>query len=105
MTDRVFSSEVIFWGLSANSGFIDGYFLYQLCLPCIFELCFTNINGTVLFIIVAIVHAHPVSCASAAPKDLCSTSEITLNYITGIKYEKMSFGACMAFTCQSQAVT
>lgn len=94
-----------FSGLFANSGSSDGYFLYQLRLLCIFELCFANINGAVLFIIVAIVHAHPVSCPPAAPKDLCSTSEITLNYITGVKYEKMSFGACTAFTCQSQTVT
>lgn len=71
-------------GLFANLGFRDGYFLYQLCLPCIFELCFANISGAILFIIVAIVHAHPVSCPPAAQKDL----EITFNYLTGVKYEE-----------------
>lgn len=57
-------------------------------LRCIFELCFANINGTVLLIVVALSHVHPVSCPPAAPKDLCSTVDITLYCITAVKYDK-----------------
>ena len=66
---REFSPQRWFFWDSADAGSSDGYFLYQLRLPCISELCFANINETVLFIIVTIVHARPVPCHLAAPKD------------------------------------
>lgn len=105
-----FSPLVIFLGLFANLGSSDGYFFcisYTCCafLRCIFKLCFANINGTVL-IIVALSHVHPMSCPPAAPKDLCSTLDITVYCITAVKYEKKkSLRAFTAFTRHAQTVT
>lgn len=69
-------------------GFFCINYTCSVFLRCIFELCFANINGTVLLIVVALSHVHPMPCPPAAPRGLCSTLDITLYCITAVKYEK-----------------